>query len=558
MDFKKFCNYTEKIEDTASQTEKTEYIAEMFQSADGINLNISALYVQGKLFPDWDDSKISVGPATMYKAISEASELTKEEVEDLVAEYGGIGEACEHIDFTGANSGQQKLSSLGGPTALSVEDVHATIDDLSNVSGSGSQETKIKTLANVLLDCSSGTEAKYFSRLVLEEMRIGVGAGIVRDAIAEAFIVDVDAVQHGLMVTNDAGLVAQTASEGGESALKNLEIEIGRPIAPMLAKDGDMEEVMDDVSNGDGQVAVETKYDGARLQCHLDGDEVTLYTRRLNEVTNSLPDVVEVVKDTVDADTAIIDTEVVAYESEDSEEALPFQEVMKRLRRKYDIEEKADEIHMDIHAFDILYKDGSGQIKKPLTERRNVLEDTVGSEVVADQYYTDSLERIAELEQQALADGDEGLMVKNPSSEYLPDDRGWNWVKIKPEPETLDCVVVGGEWGEGRRAEWVGTFMLAVRDDDTGEFHRIGKVATGVTDEQLEDLTERFEPLIENEDGKDITFKPELVFEVGYEEIQPSPQYESGYGLRFPRFIGVREDKSTSDIDTVSRVEDLA
>lgn len=557
MEFKKFCNYASKIEAEASQNTKTEYAADMLKNASGEDLAVATRFIRGNVFPEWDDSKVEVGPSTMYKVLADASGLEPDEVEDLVAEHGGVGDACEHIDFQ-KDQGQVKLSSMGSSSGLTLEEVYETLENLSQVSGSGSQETKVKTLSNVILDCETSDEAKYFSRIVLENMRIGVGFGLVRDAIAEAFFIDKEEVERALMVTNDTGVVAKTAKEEGVSGLQKLEIELGRPLAPMLAKDGDIEEVLSKISGEDGNVSVEKKFDGARLQIHRkpNGD-VSLYTRKLLEVTDSLPDVVEIVNNDVDADSVIVDAEVVAYENEDDDEPLPFQEVMTRLRRKYDVDEKTEEVHLDIHAFDILYKDGEGLIEKSLSERREILEDTC-SRTLAEQWSTDDLDKIAELEQQALASGDEGLMVKNPDSQYLPDDRGWNWVKVKPEAETLDCAVVGGEWGEGRREGWIGAFMLAVRDSETGDLRRIGKVGTGLTDEQFEELTERFEPLITSEDGMDIEFDPQIVFEVGYEEIQPSPEYESGYGLRFPRFIGVREDKDIDDIDTVDRVEHLA
>lgn len=555
MDFSTFCKYASSIEDVASNTETIELTADLFTEAED-DLGVASRFIQGRIFPAWKDTKVEVGPATMYAAISKASGRTEDEVESLVADVGGVGEACEELSFQN-DSGQQKLTNLGGSeSSLSLSEVYETLEDLAAVSGSGSQTEKEKTLSNVLLDCESSNEAKYFARLVLGEMRIGVGSGTVRDALALSFNIDSKVIERGLMVTNDVGLVAETARDGGESALSNLEIELFRPVSPMLAQKGVKSDALDDAGHG-GEVVVEYKFDGSRLQIHKNGDEVKLFTRRMNEVTDSMPDVVDIVREDIQAETAILDAEVVAYESEDATEPEPFQQVMRRLRRKYDIDEMAEEIILDIHTFDILYVNGDSLIDESLAARREHLVDVCG-DTLSEQWYADSAEEIADLEANSLAEGHEGVMVKDPSSTYHPNNRGKNWLKIKPDVETLDCVVVGGEWGEGRREGWIGSFMLAVRDEETGDLRTIGKVATGLTDKELEQLTERFEPLIESEEGKEITFSPETVFEVGYEEIQPSPTYTSGYGLRFPRFLGVREDKSIDNADTVSRVADLA
>lgn len=554
MDFETFCEYASNIEETDKNTEKTDIVSKILKKSSEETLRYTPLYIQGKLFPGWDDSTTDVGPKTVYTALAESSTHTVEEIEDLVADHGGVGAACEHVDFNSPETGQQKLGSVGTPANLTVLDVANTIEELSDISGSGSKDRKIKVLSNVLLDCKTSLEAKYFTRLVLEKLRIGVGSGTVRDAIAEAFMVNKKSVEYGLMVTNDPGLVAQTAAKDGETGLEQLEIKVGRPVSAMLAKKTDAKNAIDK-ANHDGKVFVEQKYDGARLLIHKDENNIQLYTRELVDITNSLPDVVEIVRDAIEADTAIVDSEVVAYESEESDEPLPFKQVMRRLKRKHDIEETSEEVSMDIHCFDILYKNGNELITTPLSERREILEETCNG-VVADQWAVESPEKVLELEQKSLANGNEGVMVKNPSSQYKPNNRGWNWIKLKPDAETIDCAVVGGEWGEGRRADWVGSFMLAVDSDDG--LKEIGKVATGITDEKLEELTERFKPLIESENGKEISFKPEIVFEVGYEEIQESPKYESGYGLRFPKLITVREDKSINDIDTVSRINDLA
>lgn len=549
MPFDSFCAYAEQLEDT-SGNEKTHVLADCLSEA-GDDVGIAARFAKGDIFPAWDDRKVSVGPSLMYRGIAAASGQTKEDIEEMVADVGDPGEVCESLDMS-PDTGQVTLGGVS--TDLTLSRVYETFEDIAETSGSGSTQAKVDAIKNLLFDASA-REGKYITRLLLGKMRIGIGDGTVRDAIAEAFDQPVAIVERGIMVTNDVEQVATTARDGGTAALEELEIVLGRPVKPMLAQKSTKTDCIGD-AGVDGEVAVEWKFDGARLQIHVDGDEVRLFTRRMNEVTDSMPDVCDIVRDHVETNEAILDCEVVAYEPGATEPS-PFQEVMKRLRRKHDVEEKAEDIHLDIHTFDILYASGETLIDASLRERRDRLRSVVSEDVLADRWIVDSPEEVGDIEEDALAAGNEGVMVKNPESSYQPDNRGKNWLKIKPDVETLDCVVVGGEWGEGRRAEWVGTYMLAVRDEETGDLKKVGKVATGITDSELADLTERFEPLIISEDGTDIKFEPEIVFEVGCEEIQPSPTYDSGYGLRFPRLVTVREDKGVDDADTVERVERL-
>jgi DNA ligase-1 len=299
-------------------------------------------------------------------------------------------------------------------------------------------------------------------------------------------------------------------------------------------------------------VVAEVKYDGARVQVHYDGESASLYSRNMEDVTAALPEVVEFVESRLSV-PAILDGEVVAVDDDGT--PLPFQEVLRRFRRKHDIERARQQVAVALHAFDCLHVDGTDLLDAPLVDRQDHLQDLL-SAGVADPVVTDDAETLAAVEAEALDAGHEGIMLKNPQSKYTPGRRGKHWLKRKPDVETLDLVVTGAEWGEGRRANLLGTFEVAVRDGEA--FRPVGKVATGVTDEQLADLTDLLEPAIQSESGQTVSIRPSVVFEVGYEEIQPSPTYDSGYALRFPRFVAVREDKTPADADTVERLERLA
>ena len=218
-----------------------------------------------------------------------------------------------------------------------------------------------------------------------------------------------------------------------------------------------------------------------------------------------------------------------------------------------------EEVAVELHAFDCLHADSEDLLGVPFRERHDRLRSAVGDEsAVSELLVTDDADEIADFEAAALDGGHEGIMLKNPDAAYTPGNRGKDWLKRKPDVETLDLVVTGAEWGEGRRASVLGTFLLSARDEASGEFETIGKVATGLTDEELDALTERLEPHVRREDGQDVDIEPAVVLEVGYEEIQASPTYSSGYALRFPRYVSVREDKTPETADTIERVERLA
>jgi len=286
-----------------------------------------------------------------------------------------------------------------------------------------------------------------------------------------------------------------------------------------------------------------------------DGLGPKLYSRNMDDVTDALPEIAERVAAAVDV-PVILDGEVVAVD--DGGDPLPFQEVLRRFRRKHDVDRMREAVSLRLHAFDCLHADGTDLLDEPLRARHERLVEVFPDAAATLELASDA-EAIEAAEAAAIDAGHEGAMLKDPEATYTPGDRGQEWLKRKPDVETLDAVVVGAEWGEGRRADLFGTFLLAVRADEAGEeFAPVGKVATGLTDEALADLTERLEPHVVSESGTELSIRPEVVVEVGYEEIQTSPTYSSGYALRFPRFVGVREDKSVADADSLERISRLA
>ncbi|ELZ81380.1 DNA ligase (ATP) [Haloferax larsenii JCM 13917] len=581
MEFAEFAERAAEIEAESADLTIVSYLADLFRDADD-DLATVTRFVQGRVFPAWDSTTLDIGPRLCHEAIARAAgpNVSADDVEDRLAEQGEIGAVAASYDF----GGQRGLAAFGagGQDGLTVAEVDSELRSLAAASGVGSEDTKLKTLYG-LFNRTDPDEACFLARLVLSEMRIGVGEGSVRDAIAEAFLVaDADAaatrdddadtdteaaarerrdeniatVARALQVSNDYGMVAEVARDDGEAGLDDVHLEVGRPIQAMLAQAGTAADALDEWETA----AVETKFDGARVQVHRDeSGEVSLYSRNMEDVTGALPEVVEFVEDAVDC-PVILDGEVVAMD--DAGDPLPFQEILRRFRRKHDVDQMREEVRVELRAFDCLHADGDDLLNAPLTTRHDRLATVLGqdSEAVSDLLISDDPDEIADYEADALDAGHEGIMLKNPDAAYSPGDRGKNWLKRKPDVETLDLVVTGAEWGEGRRAKFLGTFLLSARVEDASgddEFETIGKVATGITDEQLVELTDLLEPEIERESGKEVDIRPSVVFEVGYEEIQESPTYSSGYALRFPRFVTVREDKTPETADSLTRVERL-
>jgi len=535
-----------KIEGIGGSIEKTALLASFFSELDEAELLVVPSFVMGSAFPASSEMLLGVGPSTLYEALSKATGASSAEINGILRRTGDVGAvAAEVVE----KRKPATLSAFIKADSLSILDVHSRFLELARASGKRSQGVKMKHL-RYLFGEAGPLEARYIARLALEDMRIGVGEGIVRDAIAKAFDRTAEEVERGYNFTNDLGLVAQKAKEG---RLSDLTIEIGRPIKMMLAQLGSG--IPGSVAEM-GTAAVEWKFDGSRVQIHKNGDEIEVFSRRLENVTRSLPEIVGFVREYIRAESAILDGEAVAR-GEDGR-PLPFQEILKRFRRKYKVERTAKKIPLELWLFDLVYLNGRVLIDESLRERRRLLEEVGDSKILATQTVTADPEKVTEIYQEAIGAGHEGVMLKSPESPYAPGKRGKNWLKIKPVMETLDLVVIGARWGEGRRASFLGSYRLASPDPDTGRLEDVGWVATGITDEMLVELTDLFRELIlVSGEGMEVEVKPEVIFEVAFEEIQKSKNYSSGYALRFPRLVRVRDDKALEEADTLDRVATL-
>ena len=531
MQFLEFARICEQLEGTPGRLDMIEQVAAVLPRLDDKELPVFVRFIMGRVFADWSSKKLGVGPNLLYEAVAYVIGTKRETVREAINATGDAGLAVE-----GFLARKEQTSFFF--QEMDLLEVYQEFERMAAAEGQRSQREKLRT-AQRLFGNARPLEGRYLARLMLEELRIGMGEGNVRDAVAKAFELDVRLVEHAHQAMNDLGEVALLARQNPDE-LSRVTIEPFRPVKMMLAQAGTVAAQLED----HGEVAVEYKYDGSRFQFHKVGDVCRIYSRKLEEVTGSLPDIARQLLEATDHDV-ILDGEAVAVRDG---RPMPFQFVIRRFRRKHEIDSMMEKIELVPRIFDILYLDGETLMDRPLAERRKALEGALGAHV-APQFRVGDAAGAEAIYTEALSLGHEGVMVKVLDSPYTPGVRGRLWVKVKPGVETLDLAVVGAEWGEGRRAKMFGSFLLAVQDQ--GRLLPVGKVATGITDEVLADLYTLFKEKVIARSGKEVTLEPEVVFEVGYSEIQTSPNYESGYALRFPRFVRVREDKSVDEVETL-------
>ncbi len=577
MKYSDLASIYEALEKTSKRLEKTYIISRLLKKTKQEDIDEMVLLIQGRLFPLWDETKLGVSDRLVIKAISVTTGMPSTKVEDEWKRLGDLGLVAEKLV---TKKSQATLFSRD----LTAEKVFNNLRKLPALEGHGSVDQKIKIIAE-LLSSARPLEARYVVRTVLEDLRVGVGSGSIRDALVWAFFDKkvkvnydekaktigpddreeykrlVDAVQHAFDLKADYGEVAKMIMKKGEKAFGELTLEPGSPINVMLyQKAKDLEEAFERVGK---PCAIEFKYDGFRMQIHKKGKNIKIFTRRLDDVTKQFPEVVEYVKEYVSAKDFILDSEAVGFDHKTGR-YLPFQAISQRIRRKYNIGQMAKEFPVEVNVFDIMSHDGKNLLKEAFDKRRKILERIINPHkkklVLAKQIITGNLKEAEHFYKEALKVGEEGVMAKNLEGVYKPGSRVGYGVKVKPVMESLDLVIVGAEWGTGKRSGWLTSYVLACRKGD--KFLEIGKVGTGIKEleEQgvsFEQLTKLLKPHVISEEGKTVRIKPEIIIEVKYEEIQKSPTYTSGYALRFPRFVRLREDKALSDISDLKLVEDL-
>ncbi|HTY90279.1 MAG TPA: ATP-dependent DNA ligase [Methanocella sp.] len=541
----------EKLRRTASRLEKTAIVADLIRGVPADDLPVIVTFLTGRVFPLWDERKIGIASQTIIKIIST---ITYNPEAKVVESYKNTG----HLGVTAEEMFQKRRQTMFFEAeAIMVRDVYDTFVEIAKLTGAGSATKKQKVLIG-LLRRATPKEAEYIVSLAMEYVLSGAKEGVMEEAIARAFNVQVDLVRRASMLTSDLGETAKVAMASGDTGLNAINIRPMRPVRPMLAQNvASIQEALDVMG---GKADFETKYDGARLQVHKKGDEVRLYSRRLENLTDALPEIVAYVRQSVKADSAILDSECIATDPKTGR-PVPFQNILTRLRRIYGVEEKKKLFPLFLRPFDILYINGESAIDKPFTERRRILETAV---VPLDEtlkpalaLITDDVKAAQDLFKASLKSGNEGLMAKDLSATYTPGVRGKKMVKIKEVLDTLDLAIVSAEWGHGRKAGWLTSFEVAALDENSDEYLVLGRVASGFSDEQLQEMTERLKPLITAEQGRIVAVRPDVIVEVKFQEIQKSPIYSSGYALRFPRLVRVRDDLSPEEVNSFGRVMNI-
>ena len=560
----------EKIDATSKRLEMTSLLVDLIKKTPEDEIPKVVYLLQGKLYPDYEGVELGVAEKLLIKAVAGVTGRTEMAVE---ADYKKTGDLGSTIEKLVEKKSQMTLTKR----PLTVSSVYGTFDKIAHASGSGSVETKIRFLTS-LLNESSPSEAKYIARMAIGKLRLGVADMTVLDALAIAYGGDKAArepLERAYNLSSDLGYVAEVLARAGLDGVRRFKISVGRPIRPMLCERlPDPASILEKIG---GEGAAEYKYDGLRVQAHLDGRRVHLFSRRLENITDQFPDIAQNLRGSIDANEAIIEGECVAVDP-NTGDMLPFQVISQRRGRKYELTRVTEEIPVTAFLFDVLYLNGHDLTRLPYLERRKELLGIVKpSEHVslASQTVVRNPEKLEQLMEEAVAAGCEGLVVKSVSEQsvYQAGARGWLWIKYKRSyksevQDTFDLVPVGAFAGRGRRAGSYGALLMAAYDSKDDVFETVCKLGSGFTDEDLANLPRIFEPYrtthrnprVNSLMQPDVWFTPSLVLEVTADEITLSPLHTcargavrpiSGLALRFPRFTGKwRKDKSAEDATT--------
>jgi len=566
----------EKIEATTKRLEMTDLLVNLLKRTPKEIIDKVVYLTQGKIYPDFVKLEIGVAERLAIKALAHASGRRESEIEEDMKKTGDIGETAQKFIAQ-----KRQLTFFQKP--LTVQRVYETLDKMAKASGSGAVDTKITLLAGLLADATP-KEAKYIMRTVTGNLRLGIADMTVLDALAIAYGGGKETrelVERAYNISSDLGRVARVLAEEGLEGIKKFKVVVGEPIRPMLAERlSSPEEILEKLG---GKCIAEYKYDGERIQAHKKGEEITLFSRRLEDISDQYPDAIQLLRQHVKAKEAILEAECVAIDP-DTGEMRPFQELMHR-RRKYGIEKAMEEYPVSLFMFDALYVDGKDLTLKPYPVRRKALESVVkeGDRVkIAKHIITGDVKELENFFLEAIEDGCEGLMCKSIAEDsiYQAGARGWLWIKYKRDyksemTDTVDLVVVGAFYGRGKRAGTYGALLLAAYNPDNDTFETVTKCGTGFTDEDLAKLPEMMKkhvishkhPRVNSMIEADVWFEPKVVIEVLGAEITLSPIHTcamdairkgSGLAIRFPRFTGnYRLDKAAEDATTSNEIVEM-
>ncbi len=580
MLYENLCRYYEKLEILSGKIEMTKVLAELFKNSDPDEIDKVVYLTWGKLRPDYEDfPELGVAEKLAIRAIAQASGIPVSKVEQFYKDLGDIGKAAEKAI-------KMKKTAALMFEQLTVSDVYDRLIKIAKATGPGSQDLKLRILIGMLVNAKP-IEARYLLRTVVGKMRLGIGEMIILDALAEAFLGDRnkrEPIERAFNRRPDLGYIAKVLAKEGLEGILKVKVQPGIPVRPMLAERlSDPREILEKAG---GRVLAEYKYDGERAQIHKKGEEVLIFSRRLENITSQYPEVVDAAKRYIDANEAIVEGEIVAYDPETGE-LKPFQELMRR-KRKYDIDKIMEELPVKVFLFDALYKDGEELLDKNQLERRRYLEEMIKENEIlkiATHIITDNVEELERFFLKAIEDGCEGLVIKSldRSAIYQAGARGWLWIKYKRDyksemTDTVDLVVIGAFKGTGRRAGTYGALLMASYNAEDYTYESVCKVGSGFTDSDLAEIPLKLKDYIIDRKPKnvvtdmepDVWVEPNFVAEILGAELTLSPVHKAGWkiikeklkrdagvAIRFPRFIRWRDDKGPEDATTSQELVEM-
>jgi DNA ligase-1 len=558
--FSHFVDTCEKIRATNSKNTKVNILSDYLYSLndDEESLPIAVLFFSGRIFPQGSKFVMNIGYSTVIQVLSEIATLDSNQIQKIYLQHGDMGALSEYA------VSKKNVVSLFQQQPLTLSSIYIRFKQIADTIGSGSSKDKKSILKGLLID-SSPLEAKYLIKIINGELRIGLTEGLVEIAISKVSRQDLKDVRNAMLVSGDISKVVLLAKR---NLLRTTLIEPLTPISYMLA---DVMFTAEEIINYYQKPLIcEFKYDGIRAQMHKSGQQIRLFSRKLSDITNAFPELASAAWDTKLLSSKsssyiedfILDGEVMAFQNG---KPLHFQELQKRIHKKNLTEQITAETPLVYVVFDMMYLNGKSLIKRSIKERKQILSNMSFKEPIVSSTYklVNSEEDIIAMFEKSRDIGHEGLVLKDPDSHYHPGRRGKFWVKLKKELDTIDAVIVIAEYGHGKRAGVLSDYTFAVRDDEkdnnsgVSKLRTIGKAYSGLTDEEIHQITKRLKSIMIKDEGIRIIVKPEIVLEIAFDSIQKSNRHNSGFALRFPRIKNIREDKGVSDIDSLQKVKQI-
>ena len=582
MKYSILSNIFKKLDSTTKRLEMIEILIELFDITPIEDFRQVIYLTSGKIGADFKDLDFGFADKMVIKAIAKAVGKPVNQVSELYKQKGDLGEVAELLI---EKTGQQHLGAFFQTSAseekksLTIEDVWDNLHKIVKIEGKGSTDKKTNILLGIFSEASPN-EAKYITRTILTQLRLGVKDLTIIEALARKFGDGKEArvkIERAYNVTSDIGEVGEILVRYGMKGIENVTIQVGRPIRMMAAQRmASIEEILEKLG---GECALEFKYDGERVQGHILNDDVSLYSRNLNEISNMYPDVKEALKSSLKSKDIIVEGEITAWDPV-GEKLKPFQILMSR-KRKHGIEEAVQSIPVKVFLFDILYIDGESLLEKSYPQRRKILESIISDNeiiVLSSRKIVSTPESFEEYFEKAIENGCEGIMAKDTREEtqYQAGSRGFLWIKHKFDysesfADSYDFVVVGGFYGKGRRKGTLGTLLMAAFNSEEERFETVCKLGSGFSDEDLAKVTEELMKLKIDQRPKDVISKmipdvwiqPTKVYEIQGADLSTSPIHtcaldeikkDTGIAIRFPRFIRFRDDKNPEQTTTTSEI----